>query len=255
MFDTLIGLVALLAFVLPGFIVTQLAESRRASKGSGGDLEIVLRSLWYSVALHLVALASGWTSLIYADIETGNKWEHHVLALGLYLGAVVFVVPVLLGMLLSYRLRSREQRGQLRGIDYALGGRDARRAWDFLFEHLDGGFVIVQLKVLPDNLQPTATASGSWNGNTIVGKFGKLSWATQTPSPRYDVFFEEVWPADEAGRILGEFVPPRGLWLDADNVAALYCVEPSLLTRSGEGVLRRTLLAGRQSTELLSSSI
>jgi hypothetical protein len=61
-----------------------------------------------------------------------------------------------------------------------------------------------------------------------VGKYGKKSWATQTPSPRYDVFLEEVWPADVSGQILGTFQPSRGLWINADNVAALYYLEPSL---------------------------
>ena len=253
MFDTLVGVVALLAFVLPGFIVTQLAESRRATRGAGGDLEIVLRSLWYSVALHLVALATGWTSRVYRDVESGNKWEHHVLALGLFLGVVVFVVPVLLGTILSRRLRAREQRGQLRGLDYALGGRDARQAWDFMFEHLDGGFVVAQLRAAPTGLAESAVGGQQWDGETIVGKYGKKSWATQTPSPRYDVFFENVWPADAAGRILGEFDPPRGLLLDAENVAALYYLEPSLPDRksSEPGSLKSRL---PRLTELLSGA-
>jgi hypothetical protein len=252
MFDTVIGVVALLTFVLPGFIVTQLAESRRATRGTGGDLEIVLRSLWYSAALHLIALASGWTSEIYKDIETGGDWEHHVLAIGVFLGVIVFIVPVFLGMALSRRLRAREQRGQLRGLDYALGGRDARQAWDFVFEHLDGGFVVVQLKSLSANFAASSFGSAAWNGNTVVGKFGEQSWATQTPSARYDVFLEEVWPADEAGRILGQFEPARGLLLNSENVAALYYIEPSL-TDAGPRRLRR--LAGKlpRLTELLSS--
>ncbi len=215
--------------MLPGFIVTQLAESRRAAKRSGGDLEIVLRSLWYSVALHLIALATGWTSAIYGDVQYGNDWEHHVLAVVCFAGTVVFVVPVVLGLLLGHRLRTREQRGQLRSIDYALGGRDARQAWDYVFQHQDGGFVVAQIKTAPTDLAAPVVEGGTpWSGNTIVGKYAKKSWATQTPSSRYDVFLEEVWPADTEGTILGEFSPPRGLWLDADNIAALYILDPAL---------------------------
>jgi Family of unknown function (DUF6338) len=230
MFDTLIGVVVLLAFVLPGFIVTQLAESRRATNSSGGDLEIVLRSLWYSVALNLIAFATGWTSQIYNDVQHEGQWENHVLAVGLFVGTIVFAIPVLLGMVLSHRLRAREQRGQLRSLDYALGGRDARQAWDYVFEHLDGGFVVIQMKAPPSGLGSPSGSEGEamWNGSTVLGKYGRKSWATQTPSSRYDVFLEEVWPADPKGKILGEFDPPRGLWISADNVAALYYLEPSL---------------------------
>jgi hypothetical protein len=227
-FDTLIGALVLLAFVLPGFIVTQLAESRRATRGSGGDLEIVLRSLWYSLVLNLIVFATGWTTQIYKDVESGNAWEKHTLAVGVFAATVVFVVPVMLGTILSHRLRSREQRGQLRSFDYALGGRDARQAWDYMFEHLDGGYVVLQLQTLPGTSSAAVGDQHRWDGTTIVGKYGKKSWATQTPSPRYDVFLEEVWPADVSGQILGTFQPSRGLWINADNVAALYYLEPSL---------------------------
>jgi hypothetical protein len=100
-----------------------------------------------------------------------------------------------------------------------------------MFEHLDWGFVVAQLRAAPAGLAESAPGGQNWDGETIVGKYGKKSWATQTPSPRYDVFFENVWPADAAGRILGEFDPPRGLLLDAENVAALYYLEPSLPDR------------------------
>jgi hypothetical protein len=254
MFDTLIGVIVLLTFALPGFIVTQLAESRRATNSSGGDLEIVLRSLWYSVALNLIAFATGWTSQIYNHVQHEGQWEKHVLAIGLFIGTVVFAVPVVLGMGLGRHLRAREQRGKLRSLDYALGGRDARQAWDYVFEHLDGGFVVVQLKTLPSSLRsPSASdRAATWNGSTILGKYGEESWATQTPGPRYDVFLEEVWPADAEGRIIGAFDPPRGLLIGADNVASLYCLEPSL-PDAGPGWIRRQAASLRKATLSLSA--
>jgi Family of unknown function (DUF6338) len=242
MFDTLIAIVVLLAFVLPGFIVTQLAESRRATKGSGGDLEIALRSLWYSVALHLIALTTGWTSRIYNDVRSPGRWEHHVRALGLFVGTVVFAVPVVLGLALDRRLRTREQRGQLRGLDYVLGGRDARQAWDYVFEHLDGAFVVAQLKTPLGMLASSDDGEGieAWTGTTIVGKYASKSRATRTPSSRYDVFFEEVWPADAEGKIIGNFQPPRGAWVDAENLAVMYIVDPPP-PQVGPGRLRKLL--------------
>jgi hypothetical protein len=54
------------------------------------------------------------------------------------------------------------------------------------------------------------------------------------------VFLEEVWPADPKGKILGEFQTPRGVWIDAENLAALYILEPSL-PDADLGWLRRRL--------------
>jgi hypothetical protein len=107
-----------------------------------------------------------------------------------------------------------------------------------MFEHLDRGFVVAQLKSPPSSLPTSSFGADQWNGSTIVGKYGKKSWATQTPGARYDVFLEHVWPADPTGRILGNFDPPRGLWLDAGNVAALYYLEPSLPDARPDGLRR-----------------
>jgi Family of unknown function (DUF6338) len=214
--------------VLPGFIVTELAESRRATKRRGGDFETILRSLWYSAVLHVIAAGSGWTAAIYRDIDRPGEWERHLTAVALYAAVVVVIAPTALGLVLGAYLRHREQQGSLTWFDYALGGRDARQAWDFLFGHLDAGFVILHLKSVPDHVNAGngdgANAFAPWR--TVYGKFGTRSWATQTPSDRYDLYLEQVWPADATGRILGEFNPPRGMLVSADEIAALYVVDP-----------------------------
>lgn len=265
MFTTLVGFLVLLAFVLPGFIVTELGERRRATRRRGGDLDIVLRALWYSAAIHLVAFASGWTRAVYDDVRRSVDWEHHVTAVAVYALVVVFIVPTVLGLLLGRRLRTREQTGQLRAIDYALGGRDSRLAWDYLFGHFDAGFVVVQLKEVPEGIviaprdavagtEAGDTSSGSerqeWTYSTVVGKVGRESWATQTPSDRYDLYLEQVWPADPSGAILGDFSPARGLWVDASNIAAMYVIgsefslhkSPSAFRRLFKGLERRLRL-------------
>lgn len=61
---TLIAVLSLLVLVLPGFIVAELASSRRASRGGRTDWELILRALWYALVLHLVAAASGWTLFV-----------------------------------------------------------------------------------------------------------------------------------------------------------------------------------------------
>jgi hypothetical protein len=43
--DTLLGLALAVAFVLPGFVIADLAETRRATRTARSDLELVLRGL------------------------------------------------------------------------------------------------------------------------------------------------------------------------------------------------------------------
>ena len=245
MLSSVVAVVALLALVLPGFIVTELAQSRRASSGPRGALDTILRSLWYSVAIHLIVALAGWTESLYRKLDAPNEWLNHVGAISLYGFVVVVLVPTLLGLSLGRRLRRREQRGQLRWFDYALGGRDARQAWDWVFQHLDGDFVLVYLKSVADPPEGATDAdAGSMDAHapwrTLVGKVGRHSYASQTGAAERDLYLEEVWPADATGRALGDFRPRRGLWVPASEVAALYVIEPDFDAKT-PGAVRKVL--------------
>ncbi|MGA2014782.1 MAG: hypothetical protein ABSH51_30235 [Solirubrobacteraceae bacterium] len=48
MFDTLAGIIVGLLLVLPGFIIVDLAEARRAQRSDRSDWELVLRALIYA---------------------------------------------------------------------------------------------------------------------------------------------------------------------------------------------------------------
>lgn len=60
----------------------------------------------------------------------------------------------------------------------------------------------------------------------IVGKFGRTSWAAQTPTTARDIYFEEVWPASSDGQITEEFAVRRGVWLDSSQIDAMFFIEP-----------------------------
>lgn len=231
---TLIAVLSLLMLVLPGFIVAELAGSRRASRGGRSDLELVLRALWYSLVLHLVVAATGWTLVVYRHVDSPHEWEQHVSALAIYGLVVVVVAPTILGWALGAYLRRREQAGRLSGVDYALGASDSRHAWDYVFQHIDAGYVLVHLKTLQSG--PTLSAlgldprDGAWRA--LVGAVGKHSWASQTPAECHDLYLQEVWPATLDGRILGEFAPKRGMWIRQDEIAALFVMEPDFARQS-----------------------
>lgn len=67
MIPTLAALIALLLFVLPGFVLVQLQEDQRARRPSSGDLETVLRALFYAVVIQALLALTGWTGRIYDD--------------------------------------------------------------------------------------------------------------------------------------------------------------------------------------------
>jgi hypothetical protein len=250
---TLVAVLSLLMLVLPGFIVAELAGSRRASRGGRSDLELVLRALWYSLVLHLAAATTGWTLAVYRDLDTPHEWERHVTAIAIYGLVVVVVAPTLLGLGLGAYLRRREQAGRLKGIDYALGASDSRHAWDYVFQHLDAGYVVVHLKALAG--EPALRVDGLGEWRALVGTVGLHSWASQTPASRHDLYLQEARPATLDGRILGDFSPVRGVWIAQDEIGALFVLDPSFETTSLRSRLRRKLWSASGRSDAGSSAV
>jgi hypothetical protein len=223
MFDTLAGIIVGLILVLPGFIIADLAEARRAQRPERSDWELVLRALIYALVLQSVVLLTGWTTWLIdrTDLLGSTKpgttptWEHHVDAIAIYAVIVIILVPTIIGLLLGWILRRAERRGSLTWFHYALGGRDARDAWDYIFLRYGAGFVLVHLKPGVEGRSPF-----------LVGKFGLSSWAAQTPASSRDIYFEEVWPAKADGEILGEYTAQRGIWIDASQIDAMFFINP-----------------------------
>lgn len=213
--DTFLGLAIAIAFVLPGFITADLAESRRATRAARSDLELVLRGLVYALIIQAAVAATGWTENIVDDVSgtAGSKeaWTQHLPELVVFALVVGIVIPTILGLLLSEWLRRAEQCGQLKFWHYAAGGRDYRKAWDFVFGRQEGTFLLV-------------TVPEEDGVKHFLGKYGKDSWATQAPTQPPEIYLEEAWPADEEGVVDEEAltrVPARGMWITADKVDRL----------------------------------
>ena len=84
MIPTLTALIALLLFVLPGFVLVQLQEAQRARRPSSGDLETVLRALFYAVVIQALLALTGWTARVYDDIRHTGTQTQHAAAIALY---------------------------------------------------------------------------------------------------------------------------------------------------------------------------
>lgn len=214
MFSTLAGLLVAVGFVLPGFIVVDLAESRRA-RPKRSDPELILRALTYALVIQGAIASTGWSGELINKTDSGRLWDEHVGDIVLFTAVVVIIGPTLLGLGLNRLLLKAEKRGNLRAWHYALGGRDARQGWDYIFERFGSGFVFITLK-------PGVEGRPSF----FIAQFGESSWAPQQAPDIQDVYFEGIWIADETGQIVSEFTNQRGLWLPLSQIDMIQFIDP-----------------------------
>jgi Family of unknown function (DUF6338) len=119
-------------------------------------------------------------------------------------------------------LRRAEQSGQLRVWHYALGGRDHREAWDYVFGRRQGTYLLI-------------TLAGPGDPQHLLAKYGTGSWASQAPTHPQQIYVEEVWPADADGIVdaaMLDRVPSRGMWISADKIERLEVMHLSSLESS-----------------------
>jgi uncharacterized membrane protein YidH (DUF202 family) len=107
MLDTPVAVLAALALLMPGFVIAELALAGSA-RGPRGDLEIALRSLAYTLVIHLVF--AWWTAMLVRHIGPEHNWVHHVWAIVLYVAVVLVIVPVIAGTALNRYLAGVEHR-------------------------------------------------------------------------------------------------------------------------------------------------
>lgn len=205
--NTLLGLGLAVAFVLPGFVIADLAESRRASRPHG-DLELVLRGLAYALILQGVVALTGWTGAVLDDLHAAQDWHRHIRELAVFVLVIGVAVPTCLGLVLAWWLGRAEERGPLRAWHYALGARDSREAWDYIFSRREGAFLLLTL------------TEGS-EARHFAAKYGRSSWASRAPTHPQEIYVEEAWPADRNGVVSRTDLqrqPARGMWISAEKI-------------------------------------
>jgi hypothetical protein len=213
---TLAGFLVAAFGVLPGFVLATLTERQRARPAGRATAELVLRALLYSLVIQSVPALLGWSGQLAGDLS-GKSWREHLDAIAFYFLAIGVVAPTAAGLVLGAWLRSAERRGALNWLHHALGAEDARNAWDYAFQKSGSSFVLVQLREGVVHRSPF-----------LVAKFARQSWAAQGPEAPRDVYFEQVWPADATGRIVGEYAEPRGMWVSADQIDALFFIDVAI---------------------------
>ncbi len=130
MFETVAAIIVAICLVLPGFIIADLAEARRAQPQARSDWELVLRALIYALLLQSAVLLTGWTTrlidtaglLRHAAHGMRPTWESHTAAIALWVLVVILIAPTVLGLMLGWFLRRAERHGNLTWFHYASVG-------------------------------------------------------------------------------------------------------------------------------------
>lgn len=215
--DTILSLGLAIAFVLPGFIIIELAEARRSTKTARSDLELVFRGLVYALVLQSLVALTGWTGEVVNDVNR-DGWEHHLRSLAVFGVVVGVAIPIGIGLVLSWWIRRLEARVEpLRPWQYALGARNQADAWDYLFSRQTGSYLLL-------------TVSEGGEARYFLAKYGRRSWASQAPTRPPDLYVEKAWPADASGTVDEEALarePQRGMWMSAEKVDRIEVLETS----------------------------
>ena len=209
MLSTVYGLVAIVAFVLPGFIASRVATRDRPAPATLTDLELILRALFYALVIHLVIAWTGWTSNLVDDLNGGKNWNDHVAELALF-GLAVVASAVMLGQLLHWAFEALAPRTSwpARLAFHALGGQDVRDGFDYIFlrrKRQKQPFIVV--------VEPNG-------GERVAGVYGDASYFGFSPRP-HDLYLEEMWAVQGENFVRREKGDRFGAWFRADAIERL----------------------------------
>jgi hypothetical protein len=212
---TLVRVLAAIALLRPGFVIAELAKSGRA-RARESDLELALRALFYALILHGVFV--WWTRNLVLRIDRVQEWTDHVDALLLYTAVVLVAAPTIIGIGLNLYLRHVEAgEGTLKLRHQILGGRDARDAWDYLFQRLNkGAWLIVELR-----------GGDPESPRLLGGKYGDDSAVGQSPT-EHNLYLEELWTVSTTfpRNLVEAITPQRGIWVAADEIESIQVLNP-----------------------------
>ncbi len=211
MLSTAVSILAAVALLMPGFIITELGLSR-SPRSPRGDLELALRALAYTLVVQLVF--GFWTAHVVRVVGSPEHWADHRWAITAYVGVVLLAVPIALGVALSvYAARVADGDGPPSLLASSLGIGQARDAFDYAYQRWrkEGGYVIVEL-----------VDHSSAAPRLVGGIYGNRSAVGQTPSP-HDIYLEALCTVkeDENGiRTLDQVVEPaQGVYIAAPQIA------------------------------------
>jgi hypothetical protein len=186
----------------------------RSARSSRSDLELALRALVYTLAVHLVF--GFWTVDLVDRVGPVEDWPEHVWSLTAYVGVVLFLVPIAVGVSLNRYLANAEASdGPPNVLAAGLGAGEARDGFDYAYQRWrrNGVYVIVEL-----------IGHSSETPRLVGGVYGERSAVGQTPSP-HDVYLEALCTVDEdedgVRSLASKVEPERGVYVAAAQIARI----------------------------------
>ncbi|MFI6504799.1 DUF6338 family protein [Nonomuraea typhae] len=211
--STVIQVVLLIVFVLPGFVYQQTRQRLRGARPGDQEFKLLLlRSMLATLVLDIVYVAAGWPLL--RPLFGPAPWYGGALAdvqrTALVLLVCVLVVPT--GVAWAQWGLARMRAPTARRIG-------PPTAWDHAFrERRRSAMVRIRLK------------SGGWVGGWYGSWQGTRSYAAEYPHPP-DIFVAQAWQMGPDGAFLAPAQNSGGLYVRMEDADVLEFVEKPLQER------------------------
>jgi uncharacterized protein DUF6338 len=176
MLTTFSQILILVAFIIPGFVLVRVKRLSFPSAEESFQTTL-LDSLALTCIVHGLA-SPAWYWCYVSGIPTKRP-----VVFGFVVFAILFGIPVLLGLIYSLLVASGSARW-LRG--FLNIPEPLQTAWDYYFRQKPGCWVRVILK----------------SGQVIAGLFGPSSFASSFPG-KQDLYLEKLLSLDEDGMVTG----------------------------------------------------
>ena len=166
-------IIAAVAFVIPGSIVTSITR-RVIPKGENEYNTKILEYFIYSFFNFFI-----WSILIYNIYSNIDCWKEHYVLLWLMMFIIIFLSPTVIALVIIFIA----QKDVIKKIctHFNLASVDTEpSAWDFKFKNICSEWVIVTLK----------------DDNIIAGFLGSDSYISQNEKER-DIYINEVFEIDK----------------------------------------------------------
>lgn len=205
------GIGGTIVLLMPGYIFSHVF-SRGIRGPELSDRVFVASAAIGGLATHVLM---GWWTLplletAVNDLRSGVGLVRHYLPISLWVLAVLFAVPAVLGALAAWLTDIRE--GPWYRLMSWLGLSTDRRtseAWNWIFGELSRRREGVWLKI---HLRGGAA--------TYLGAFGTNSLVSSDARVR-DVYLERKWDLNEEGLPVRDPVPNRGVWIAGQDISAI----------------------------------
>jgi hypothetical protein len=207
MTDTLValfgGIASTVLLLMPGYLLGAV-YSRQVHGPPLPDRSFIAASAVGGIAVHF--LAFDWTVDLARKV-VADGFAPHAYAIAYWCVGVLLVLPVILGLIISW-LSDRTSPRWVHRVMSALGLATSirtREAWNWVFRRQRSGTYV----------RVTTTEN-----RHILGKFNTASFASSDATMR-DIYIEELWLPDRDGWFDRPYPNTLGIWVSGSEIASI----------------------------------